>query len=158
MRNSSNSTSGYLSKESKHVNPKRYLHPHVHAALFTIAKTRTNLSVHQWVNGYINCGIHIPLHTHINKNEILPFATIWIDLKGIMLSAIVKQEKYCKPSNVECKYIYYTYISYKYNINSSWQFEAFWKVLCYKWILEKMFEAKWAACIRTGKDNTHGWE
>ena len=39
-------------------------------------------------------------HTHtmeyylaIKKNEILPFATTWIELKGIMLSEISQSEK-----------------------------------------------------------------
>ena len=43
-------------------------------------------------------------HTHteeyysaIKKNEILPFATIWMDLEGIMLSEIsqAEKDKYC---------------------------------------------------------------
>ena len=35
---SSNFTSGYLSEENENTNSKRYMHPHVHAELFTIAK------------------------------------------------------------------------------------------------------------------------
>ena len=33
----------------------------------------------------------------IKKNEILPFATTWMDLEGIMLSAIsqIEKDKYC---------------------------------------------------------------
>ena len=36
-------------------------------------------------------------YTTIKKNEILPFGTTWIDLKGIMLSEInqTEKDKYC---------------------------------------------------------------
>ena len=32
-------------------------------------------------------------YSAIKKNEILPFATIWMDLEGIMLSKIYQTEK-----------------------------------------------------------------
>ena len=36
-------------------------------------------------------------YSAIKKNEIMPFATRWIDLEGIMLSEIIQTEKdkYC---------------------------------------------------------------
>ena len=36
-------------------------------------------------------------YSAIKKNEIMPFATTWMDLKGIMLNEISKTEKdkYC---------------------------------------------------------------
>ena len=37
----------------------------------------------------------------IKKNEILPFATIWIDLGGIMLSKIIQRKK-----NIACFHLY----------------------------------------------------
>ena len=51
-------------------------------------------------------GTHTHTHTHthtmeffsaIKKNEVLPFAATWMDLKGIMLSEISQREKdkYC---------------------------------------------------------------
>ena len=36
---------------------------------------------------------HNEIFCTIKKNEILPFATIWTDLKGIILSEISKTEK-----------------------------------------------------------------
>ena len=50
--------------------------------------------------------IHTQTHTHTHthnvysatkKNEMLPFATTWIDLQGIMLSEIsyIEKDKYC---------------------------------------------------------------
>ena len=52
---------------------------------------------------YVCMCIHTHTHTHkmeyysdIKKNEILPFATTWMDLEGIMLSKIsqIEKEKY----------------------------------------------------------------
>ena len=39
------------------------------------------------------------------ENEILPFATIWMDLEGIMLSEIsqTEKDKYCMMLHVESK-------------------------------------------------------
>ena len=43
--------------------------------------------------------VHVHTHTHTLeyystiKNEVLPFATMWIDLEGIMLSEISQTEK-----------------------------------------------------------------
>ena len=44
--------------------------------------------------------IYIHIHTHtigyysaIKKNEILSFATIWMDLEGVMLSEISQTDK-----------------------------------------------------------------
>ena len=37
----------------------------------------------------------VEYYSVIKKNKILPFATTWIDLEGIMLSDIRKKDKYC---------------------------------------------------------------
>ena len=52
--------------------------------------------VHIYTMGY---------YSAIKKNEILPFATIWMDLEGIMLSEIshTEKNKYCILSHVESK-------------------------------------------------------
>ena len=51
---------------------------------------------------YIYTHTHTHTHTHtytmeyysaIKKNEILPFATMWMELEGIMLSEISQSEK-----------------------------------------------------------------
>ena len=34
-------------------------------------------------------------HSAIKKNEILPFATTWMDLEGIMFSEMSEKDKYC---------------------------------------------------------------
>lgn len=43
----SDSTAGYIFKENEITVPKRYTHPRFTAALFTIAETRKQPSVHQ---------------------------------------------------------------------------------------------------------------
>ena len=51
---------------------------------------------------YTDTHIHIHTSTHtmeycsaIKKNEILPFVTTWMDLEGIMLSAISQRKMVC---------------------------------------------------------------
>ena len=49
-------------------------------------------------NEWINCGKYtMEFYLAIKKNEILPSATTWMDVKGIMLSEISQTEKnrYC---------------------------------------------------------------
>ena len=89
------------------------------AALFTIAKIRKQPkcpSTDEWIKTchiYIYIYIYIYTHTHthththihtmeyyysaIEKNEILPFMTTWMDLEGIMPSEIsqTEKDKYC---------------------------------------------------------------
>ena len=39
-------------------------------------------------------------YSNIKKNEILPFATTWMDLEGIMLSEISQTDKYSMLSHI----------------------------------------------------------
>ena len=43
------------------------------------------------------CIYTVEYYAAIKKDEVLPFATIWMDLKGIMLSEIsqTKKDKFC---------------------------------------------------------------
>ena len=71
------------------------------AAIFAIVKIRNHLSDHQWKNGSRRCDAYI--HNErlvIKKNEILPFATAWKDLGGIVFSEMSQTEKdeYCMMS------------------------------------------------------------
>ena len=65
------------------------------AALFTIAmiqKKPEYLSIDEYIKmwWYVYTKEH---YSAIKKNEILPFATAWMDLEGIMLSEINQTEK-----------------------------------------------------------------
>ena len=69
------------------------------AALYTIAKIwkQTKFpSIDKWIRKkwFI---FTMEYYSVIKKNDILPFATTWIDLEGIMLSEISQTEKvnYC---------------------------------------------------------------
>ena len=88
-------------------------------ALFTIAKIwkeRKCLSTDAWIKKMWKIYIYIHTHTHTiafsyiyenithigillshKKNEILPFATAWFDLEGIILNEVnqTKKGKYC---------------------------------------------------------------
>ena len=72
------------------------------AALFTISKIRKQpkrLSIVKWIKKLWN--VHtMEYYLAIKKNEILPFATKWMELEGIMLSEISQTEKakYCMTS------------------------------------------------------------
>ena len=78
------------------------------AALFTVAKIWKQPkcpSTDEWIKKtwYIYTHTHTHTHTHTMeyysaiKNEILPFATTWMDLEGIMLSEVsqTEKDKYC---------------------------------------------------------------
>ena len=69
------------------------MHRNVHRALLTIAKIWKQPkcpSLDKWINIYIY--IYICTHNGIllshKKDKILPFATTWIDLEGVMFSEI----------------------------------------------------------------------
>ena len=68
------------------------------AALFTTAKSRKLPkcpSIDEWIKNM--CYIYtMEYYSAIKKNEILPFAATWIDLKMIILSEVsqTKKDKY----------------------------------------------------------------
>ena len=66
-------------------------------ALFTIVKIWKQPkcpSIDEWIKMMQYIQVHtIEYYSVIKKNEILPFATTWMDLEGIMLSEISQTEK-----------------------------------------------------------------
>ena len=69
------------------------MNPMFIAALFTIAKIWNK---DKWIKD-MWCMYTMEYYSAVKKNEILPFATTWMDLEGIMLSEISRTEKdkYC---------------------------------------------------------------
>ena len=73
-------------------------------ALFTIAKTWKQPkcpSTEKWIKKMWYTHTHTHTHTMEyysaikKKNEIMPFATTWMDLEIIILSEISQKEKHC---------------------------------------------------------------
>ena len=55
------------------------------------------VSVYIYIYIYIQTYIYMEYYSAIKKNEILPFATTWMNLDGIMFSEIsqTEKDKYC---------------------------------------------------------------
>ena len=75
------------------------------AALFTIAKIWKQpkcSSIDERIKK--QCTYTMEYYSAIKKNEILPSATTWMDLEGIILSKIIQTEKgKCKVISVICE-------------------------------------------------------
>ena len=73
------------------------------AALFTIAKEWKQLKcppTSEWIKKISHT--HMMEYYSVIKNEILLFATTWVDVEGITLSKISQTER----QNTECCYSY----------------------------------------------------
>ena len=96
----SSATPGYIPKENKNINLKHIYTPMFIAALFTIAKIRKQPkcpSTDEWIKKMWHIYTMEYYSAIKKKNEILPFATTWMDLEGIMLCEIsqTEEDKYC---------------------------------------------------------------
>ena len=81
---SSNSIPEHLPEENEALTQKDMCIPVFVAALFTIVKTWNQpkcLSIEEWIK---KMWYTMDYYSPIKKNEILPFATKWMDLEGIM--------------------------------------------------------------------------
>ena len=97
---SNDPTPGHVSGEN--YNSKRYTLPCVHSSTVHSGQEMetTYMSINGWVDkedvGYWYTHIYTHKHNGIwfssNKNEILPFATIWIDLDGITVNEISQRK------------------------------------------------------------------
>ena len=103
---SSDSTSGYSSKENKNSNLKRYMHPMFITVLFTIAKIWKQfrcLSTNEWIKNMWYICIHTNGILFNHKRWSLAICNM-DGPKSIMLSTInqTEQDKYCMTSPM-CK-------------------------------------------------------
>ena len=62
------------------------------AALFTVAKHGKNLNVHQHKNDKEGVSM-VEHYSVIKKNEIMPFASTWMDLETVILSEVSQRRK-----------------------------------------------------------------
>ena len=109
---SSNCTTRYLSKRYRCAISEGHMHSNVYSSAIDNSQSmdRAQMStdgcmdkenvvcvyVCVCVSIYIDIDIDIPTmeyYSAIKKNEILPFATTWTELEGIMLSEISQSEK-----------------------------------------------------------------
>ena len=75
---------------------KIHMHPHVLAALFTIAKTWKQPkcpSTDDWLRKmwYIYA---MEYYSDIKKNDIMPFTATWMELETLILSEVSQKDKY----------------------------------------------------------------
>ena len=88
---SNNPTSGHISRENSKL--KKYMHPKFIAALLTIARTRKQpkrSSTEEWIKK-MWCVYTKEYYSAMKKNEITPFAAMWMDLEIRILSEISRE-------------------------------------------------------------------
>ena len=75
------------------------MHPHVYSSTINNSQSmeRAQMSIDGLMDeedvAYTHTHTHTGYYLAIKKNEILPFATTWMELEGIMLSEISQSEK-----------------------------------------------------------------
>ena len=87
---SSDPTSGNISEGTQNTNLKEHKHSYVHCNITYNCQDMeaAQVSINRWVDKTI-MGIYImEYYSAIEKKKNLPFATVWMDLKNIMLSEI----------------------------------------------------------------------
>ena len=84
-------TLGHTSGEK--LGSKVHMHPMLTAALFTIAKTQKQLNVHPPMKKKMWYIYKIEYYSAIRKNEVMSFATTWMDLEIIILNEVYQTEK-----------------------------------------------------------------
>ena len=84
---SCNPTPGHIPGEN---NSKKYMHPSVHCSTYNSQDIEgTSMSVNRWMDKEDEVYIYtLEYYSAIKKNEIMPFAATWMDLKIILQSEI----------------------------------------------------------------------
>ena len=87
---SSNCTIRYLPKGYKNTDLKEYMHPNVYSSIISNRQSmeRAQISIDCWMEKEDVVYIHNGILLSHKKNEILPFAMMWMELEYIMLSEI----------------------------------------------------------------------
>ena len=87
-------TARHLSMGYRCAVSKGHMHPHVYSALSTIAKVWKDSkcpSMDEWIKKMWHI-YTMEYYSAIKQNEILPFATMWMELENIMLSEISQRK------------------------------------------------------------------
>ena len=90
----SNCTTRYLSKGYRCAVLKGHMHPHVYSSTINSSQSMERAqcpSMDEWIKKmwYVYT---MEYYSAIKKNEILPFATMWMELEGIILSEISQRK------------------------------------------------------------------
>ena len=91
----SNCTTRHLSTGYRCAVSKGHMHPHVYGSTVNNSQSmeRAQVSINgEWIKK-MWCINTMEYYSVIKKNEILPFATTWMEREGIMLSEISQSEK-----------------------------------------------------------------
>ena len=91
-----NCTTRHLSKGYRCAVSKGHVHPNVNSSTINNSRSmeRAQMSIDGWMDKEDVVYIYtMEYYSAIKKNEILPSATTWMELEGIMLSEISQSEK-----------------------------------------------------------------
>ena len=71
------------------------MHPNVYSSTIDNSQSieRAQMSIDGWMDKKVVYIYTMEYYLAIKKNEIFPFATMWMELEGIMLSEISMSEK-----------------------------------------------------------------
>ena len=91
----SNCTKRHLSTGYRCAVSKGHMHPHVYSSTINNSQSmeRAQMSIDGWMDKENVVYIYtMEYYSAIKKNEILPFATTWMELEGTMLSEISQRK------------------------------------------------------------------
>ena len=90
----SSCTTRHLSTEYRCAVSKGHMHPHVYSSTMNNSQSieRAQMSIDGWMDEDVVYIYTMEYYLAIKKNEILPFATTWMELEGIMLSEISQRK------------------------------------------------------------------
>ena len=84
-----------ISEETQNTNLKERKHPYVHCSVIYNhqAMEAAQVSISRWVDKTAMQHLHNGILLSLKTKKTLPFETMWMDLKNIMLSEISHAEK-----------------------------------------------------------------
>ena len=86
---SSNYTTRYLPKGYKNADMKEHMHPDIHSCIINSSQImkRAKMSIDRWIDKEDVVYIYtMEYYSAIRNDEYPPHASMWMELKGIMLS------------------------------------------------------------------------
>ena len=91
----SDPTSGNISEGTQKTNLKEHKHPYVHGSIIYNHQDMeaAQVSMSRWVDKTTMGHLHNGYYSAVRKKKVLPFVTVWVGLKNIMLCEISQSEK-----------------------------------------------------------------